>query len=100
MLEFFLDWGFESDVKSSIKGYFENECLVVEYNNTLTYSPLPQHVIEYEGHLISVELRDYKTPDIFSVQPAYGWVIEKGPNPQNVEEGTTGTLVLCQVFLF
>jgi hypothetical protein len=99
MIEFFLDWGWETGLKSSIKGYFEKECLVVEYHNTLTFSPLPQHTVEFEGHIITVELRDYKDPDIFSVQPAHGWIVESGSNPAYVEEGTTGTLVLCQVSL-
>jgi hypothetical protein len=99
MFEFFVDWGSESDVKSTIKGYFENECLVAEYQNTLTPSPSSQHTIEFEGHIIRVELMLGNEPDIFSVQPAYGWIVERGTNPSHIQEGETGTLVLCQVSL-
>jgi hypothetical protein len=99
MIEFFLDWGLELDPKSSIKGYFENECLVIEYQNTLTPSDYPFHTIEYEGNKITVELKNGDIPDIFSVEPAYGWIVEKGPNPAHVEEHKTGTIVLCLVAL-
>jgi hypothetical protein len=99
MIEFFLDWGWVQDPKSHIKGYFENECLVVEYYNTLTQSPSPKHIIEFEGHLISVELMDGKQPDIFSAKPAFGWIVERGTNPMDVDENMTGTLILCQVSL-
>lgn len=99
MIEFFFDWGLDVDPKSSIKGYFQNECLVIEYHNTLTPYPAKVQTFEYEGNKIIVELLDGESPDIFSIEPAYGWVIEKGPNPSQVEEEDTATIVLCQVTL-
>lgn len=99
MIEFFLEWGLDNEIKSSVKGYFENECLVVEYFNTLANSDKNERVIEFEGNIIKVELRRRTEPDIFSAQPAFGWIVERGPNPVSVEEGATGVLVICQASL-
>lgn len=95
MIEFFLEWGY--DPPSKLLGYFDSEyCLVVEYHNTLTFSPRSDHVVEFEGHKIRVQPRDGNLEDELFVIPAYGWMVVKGDNPYDVKEDFVGTIVLCQ----